>query len=148
VLGGARKQSNRDLNGFGAASKAAIPRNRDLSGFGAASKAANFITEVHLENSLAAACECLVAESLPPYARVRGFEVHRCLCIIDAGNGFISTVMGSGVNSCQTRGGKSFGVNSCRARTRKSSDPVSCRTRSGLKGKEKTAFPAFDDAAP
>jgi hypothetical protein len=38
VLGDARKQSNRDLNGFGAASKEA-----------------NFITELHLESTLAAA---------------------------------------------------------------------------------------------
>ena len=37
-------------------------------------------------------CECLVAESfLPARGRV-GLEVHRCLCIIDAGNVFISTV--------------------------------------------------------
>jgi hypothetical protein len=38
VLGDARKKSNRDLNEFGAASKAA-----------------NFITELHLESTLAAA---------------------------------------------------------------------------------------------
>jgi hypothetical protein len=35
----------------------------------------------------------LQSRSLPARGRV-GLEVHRCLCIIDAGNVFISTVMG------------------------------------------------------
>ena len=35
----------------------------------------------------------LQSRSLPVRGRV-GLEVHRCLCIIDAGNVFISTVMG------------------------------------------------------
>jgi hypothetical protein len=35
----------------------------------------------------------LQSRSLPARVRV-GLEVHRCLCIINAGNVFISTVMG------------------------------------------------------
>ena len=56
VLGGARKQNNRDLNGFGAASKAA-----------------NFITELHLERTLAAARLTITLEETAGQVQ-RGFR--------------------------------------------------------------------------
>ena len=40
----------------------------------------------------------LQSRSLPARGRV-GLEVHRCLCIIDAGNVFISTVVDAGFDS-------------------------------------------------